>query len=49
MDLQKEILEALTAAAEDGSLPEARIDECVRRILEKKMKVTDWSPTFSTP
>ena len=49
MDLQKEILEALTAAAEDGSLPEARIDECVRRILEKKMKVTDWSPTLSTP
>ena len=35
---------SLTDAAESGILSEARIDESVRRILEKKMKVTDWRP-----
>ena len=43
-DLQHKIMTSLTDAAESGILSEARIDESVRRILEKKMKVTDWRP-----
>lgn len=42
--MQKTIMNALWEAAEDGTLPEARIDESVRRVLQKKMKVTDWRP-----
>ena len=43
-DLQVKIMDALTAAAEDGTLSDARINESVIRILEKKCKVTDWTP-----
>lgn len=39
---QRAIMDALTAAAEDGTLSEARIDESVYRILEKKLAVCDW-------
>jgi len=42
--MQKTIMEALHDAAEDGSLPQARINESVRRILIKKMKISDWRP-----
>lgn len=41
---QREIMEALLQAAGDGTLSEARIDESVTRILQKKMLVTGWSP-----
>ena len=37
-------MEALLAAASDGTLSQARIDESVARILKKKMQVTGWSP-----
>lgn len=43
-DLQREIMDALLAAAADGTLSEARIDESVLRIVQKKMQVTGWSP-----
>lgn len=43
-DRQREIMEALYQAAADGTLSEARIDESVTRILQKKMQVTGWSP-----
>lgn len=43
-DLQREIMDALQAAAADGTLSEARIDESVLRIVQKKMQVTGWSP-----
>ena len=43
-DLQREIMDALRAAADDGTLSEARIDESVLRIVQKKMQVTGWSP-----
>lgn len=36
------ILDALLAAARDGTLPESRIDESVTRILLKKLAVCDW-------
>ena len=44
---QREIMEALYQAAADGTLSEARIDESVTRILQKKMQVTGWSPAAS--
>lgn len=47
-DLQLKIMQALTAAAADGTLPEERINESVVRILAKKMKVTDWRPAAQT-
>ena len=37
-------MDALRAAADDGTLSEARIDESVLRIVQKKMQVTGWSP-----
>ena len=43
-DLQREIMEGLRAAVADGTLSEARIDESVLRIVQKKMEVTGWSP-----
>ena len=43
-EAQREIMEALLAAASDGTLSQARIDESVARILKKKMQVTGWSP-----
>ena len=43
-DLQIQIMEGLTKAAEDGTLSEERINESVRRILQKKMKVSSWTP-----
>lgn len=43
-DLQIKIMKALSAAAADGTLSDARINESVIRILEKKMKVTGWTP-----
>lgn len=43
-DLQQRIMTALTEAAENGTLSMDRINESVLRILQKKMKVTDWSP-----
>lgn len=43
-DLQIKIMKALSAAAADGTLSDARINESVIRILEKKMKVTGWKP-----
>lgn len=43
-DLQIKIMTALAEAAEDGTLSDARINESVLRILEKKCKVTSWSP-----
>ena len=39
---QRAIMDALAAAAADGTLPESRIDESVYRILEKKLAVCDW-------
>ena len=43
-DLQIKIMKALSAAAADGTLSDARINESVIRILGKKMKVTGWTP-----
>ena len=43
-EAQREIMEALLAAASDGTLSQARIDESVARILKKKMQVSGWSP-----
>ena len=43
-EAQREIMDALLAAASDGTLSQARIDESVARILKKKMQVTGWSP-----
>jgi len=43
-DLQIKIMTALAEAAENGTLSDARINESVLRILEKKCKVTSWSP-----
>lgn len=43
-DYQREIMRALHAAAADGTLRADRIDESVMRILQKKMRVTDWTP-----
>ena len=37
-------MEGLRAAVADGTLSEARIDESVLRIVQKKMEVTGWSP-----
>lgn len=42
--LQRKIMTALTEAAANGTLTQERIDESVLRILEKKCKVTSWSP-----
>lgn len=42
---QEQILAGLTAAAENGTLTQARLDESVFRILRAKMRVTDWEPT----
>ena len=41
---QKQILEGLYAAAEDGTISEARLNESVYRILSAKMRVTGWDP-----
>ena len=43
-DRQRAILEGLTAAAADGTLTEARIDESVLRILRAKARVTGFAP-----
>lgn len=41
-DKQREIMDALLAAVQDGTISEARLDESVYRILLKKVAVTDW-------
>lgn len=41
-DKQRAILDGLKAAVADGRLTTERIDESVRRIFLKKIKVTDW-------
>lgn len=46
---QAAILEGLTAAVADGTLPESRLNESVTRILKAKMQVTDWQPPLPLP
>ncbi len=41
---QKQILEGLYAAAEDGTISEQRLNESVLRILSAKIRVTGWDP-----
>ena len=41
---QKQILEGLYAAVENGTITEQRINESVYRILSAKLRVTDWDP-----
>lgn len=41
-ETQRAIMDALIKAAADGTLTKARIDESVSRILEKKIKTSDW-------
>ena len=41
---QREILEGLYAAVEDGTIGERRLNESVYRILSAKMRVTGWNP-----
>ena len=43
-DYQKQILNGLTQAVQDGTISEERLNESVFRILKAKMKVTDWVP-----
>lgn len=43
-DRQRTIMDALQAAAADGTLSQARMDQSVRRVLLAKMKVTDFEP-----
>ena len=40
---QEEICKSLLAAVEDGTLPEERIDESLRRVLHAKISACDWS------
>lgn len=41
---QKQILKGLYTAVEDGTIPEARLNESVYRILSAKIRVTGWNP-----
>lgn len=41
---QREILEGLYAAVEDGTISEQRLNESVYRILSAKMRATGWNP-----
>lgn len=41
---QRQILEGLTEAVENGTISEARLNESVYRILTAKMRVTGWDP-----
>lgn len=41
---QKQILDGLYAAVEDGTISEQRLNESVYRILSAKMRVTGWDP-----
>ena len=41
---QKQILEGLYEAVEDGTITEQRLNESVYRILSAKMRVTGWNP-----
>lgn len=41
---QKEILQGLTKAVEEGTITEERLNESVMRILTAKMKATGWEP-----
>ena len=43
-DYQRAIVQGLTDAVNDGTLPRERLDESVIRVLTAKMKVTDWTP-----
>lgn len=45
-DKQQAIMDALLAAAEDGTLSQTRINESVFRILKKKLMVTDFTLDF---
>ena len=41
---QKQILEGLYAAVEDGTISEQRLNESVYRILSAKLRAADWNP-----
>ena len=41
---QRQILEGLYAAVEDGTITEQRLDESVYRILSAKQRATGWDP-----